>query len=819
MLPEEKVKFTSIAKEEKFKSIFQKLTIGTDLTFKEKCYILSTSILFYKYYQEDSRLISFADISYYIILRYSIRYNDYKPLLDFSINFGFYPIARTILNENLTEVDSITNTILNLRINDYFKNGYTETLEQNNRSRSFLEDTSNEKCFLAPTSFGKSSIIIDYIRDLLDQKLKIAIVVPSKSLLMQTFRMIKKANLKAKILIHDEMYSEEENFIAVFTQERSLRLMAKNNIYYDVLIIDEAHNLLKKDKTANRNILLARLIVKNKSLNPNQKVIYLSPLINEVEKLRINKEQNITSHNIRFNIKEPDIYEYRVDKSVYQYNRFLNKFYKIDTDIKLTDYINNKSTSKSFIYEKSPKNIEDLAGKFSKNINPQLVISVDIKEVIIILEKEVHKDFYAIEYLKHGIIYLHGRIPDLVKEYLEEKFSIIKDIKYLIANSVVLEGINMPIDSLFIFNTNGLNGKELINLIGRVNRLNTIFSNDGTDLKKLIPQIHFINTGKYKYLHTSKIEQLRSRIFNDVVENPLLEDFKFESLKVPKEKADVELKKIEKIKENETYLYTIPESLSDRVKQSFIEADIYSYYSDFDAVIENFIKKRNEIVHNQITNWHIKRVLDKIKYLFIDDLKLTDFEFSRLEKKEARNYYENYIYVNRKKSFNERVISQIKYFQDKGASQIEDDRLFYMGETYGNTYKYSDKYEETKKKVFVDLGKESDVSKANLSIVKLKMEDDFISFKLNKFIVLMHDYDLISIDEYNEFVYGTTDQNKIALTKYGLNINLVSRLEMDNQLDNITLDSNNNLIFNAKFETYINTLTDFQQFEIKRFIY
>ncbi len=41
---------------------------------------------------------------------------------------------------------------------------------------------------------------------------------------------------------------------------------------------------------------------------------------------------------------------------------------------------------------------------------------------------------------------------------------------------------------------------------------------------------------------------------------------------------------------------------------------------------------------------------------------------------------------------------------------------------------------------------------------------------INKFIVFLYDFKIITKDEYNEFIYGTTDEDKIELTKYGLTI-------------------------------------------------
>lgn len=816
MLTQEKRKLTSIIKNEHFSKVLKKITIGEELTDEEKSFILAAAILFLKFYEQDNRFLSFADFAYYIILKYSLKYEDFQPLYDFSLSFGFYPIAKSILKEKLLKHDTIIDQLLNVRLNDFLnKENYIETLEQNIKSQKFLNDSSDEKSYLAPTSFGKSSLIVDYIKGLLEENVKIAIVVPTKSLLMQTYRMIRFANLGKKILIHDEMYNNEDSFIAIFTQERSLRLLNHKNLFFDVLIIDEAHNLLKEDKSSSRNILLARLIAKNRTYNPNQKVIYLSPLISEVHKLRISKNQEITSHNIKFNIKEPEFFEH-LNNKVYQFNRFANQFYEIESDIGEFDYFKNQSQKKNFVYETSPKKIESLAKFISRKLQVNLSQLPEIATIINNLRTEVHEDFYAINYIKTGLIYLHGQIPDIVKEYLESKFSSVSELNYIVANSVILEGMNLPIDTIFIFNTWGLQGKELINLIGRVNRLNTIFLSYPIDFRKLLPQIHFINTSSSTRTHTNKIKTLRSRIFEDIVKNPLLAEFDFENLGISKEKKDEELNRIQKIQENEEFLYAIPTNEYDKIKQSFIEADIIRYYSESNDIVNNFIAKKENVNNNNIVGWKDFSVIDKIEYVFIDELEVIDFEFARLKNNEARNYYDNYIHIGRKKSFNERVKSQLTYFQQRAESLNLNDRLYYMGK-YGEVPKNTGDFQNSNP-VYVDLSTKSDAEKANLAIVKLKMEDDFISFKINKFVVLLYDYELINSDEYNLFIYGTTDENKIALTKYGLNINLVSKLETDNQLDNLQFDSFNNLSANEDFNQYLETLSDFQRFEIQRYL-
>ena len=86
------------------------------------------------------------------------------------------------------------------------------------------------------------------------------------------------------------------------------------------------------------------------------------------------------------------------------------------------------------------------------------------------------------------------------------------------------------------------------------------------------------------------------------------------------------------------------------------------------------------------------------------------------------------------------------------------------------------------------------------------------------FFQLMFDYSILNQDEYYQVLYGTTNQKKISLVRTGLTINLINRLEKDDQLKNINFDNNGNLITNAQFETYRDSVDDFYRFELSRFL-
>ena len=82
----------------------------------------------------------------------------------------------------------------------------------------------------------------------------------------------------------------------------------------------------------------------------------------------------------------------------------------------------------------------------------------------------------------------------------------------------------------------------------------------------------------------------------------------------------------------------------------------------------------------------------------------------------------------------------------------------------------------------------------------------------------MFDYELLTIDEYHNIIYGTTNPKKLGLVKMGLTMNVINRLEEDGQLENISIDNNNNLFANSKFDVYKQSVDDFYRFELNKFL-
>ena len=414
-----------------------------------------------------------------------------------------------------------------------------------------------------------------------------------------------------------------------------------------------------------------------------------------------------------------------------------------------------------------------------------------------------------IKLLDYGIIYLHGKMPTPIKDYLENKFDKIKDLKFIVANKVILEGINLPIDNMFLINLNRVNMKQLVNLIGRVNRLNTIFSGDEKHLGKLNPRIHFINNKTYnskdKGIHNPKLLKLRNRFFKDEISNPTL----YNQNKKSKNKA-----KDLKIKKEEEFLDSEHKDVKSKIKKYFIQNSLNIYYDDLDATIEILFKNYDQIKDKEFNKLN---VLDLVYELFVNNLddNITDIEFLRLRHQATRNYYNYYIDVTAKAELKYAIKNTIKSFIEKGKS---DNPLLYFGSGYGEVKYKSSKYDGIAE-VYVDLSKylNNGTKLVNLAIVKLKMEEDFSSFTLKKFVDALFDFRIITETQKNKFVYGSEDKKEQELFKFGLSKKIINQLKAANQIKNLFINEFGNISPHEEFNNYLSSLDEFKRFELEKF--
>ena len=311
----------------------------------------------------------------------------------------------------------------------------------------------------------------------------------------------------------------------------------------------------------------------------------------------------------------------------------------------------------------------------------------------------------------------------------------------------------------------------------------------------------------------NKIKLLRSKIFDDNIKNPLLKNYDINKIE-PNSQKQIELKdKNKKIQEQEQIILDTNENNDDKIKYVLIKNNVINFYKSSQEFI-TLIKNNIEICKND-EEFQNKDIIDKFHIVFVENLDnyIVDYEIKRLKYEEARNFYKLFI-RNNPKPLHEKIIKQYRYFK-RIQNSANPDKCYYIGEAFGEI-KHPTRFYENPKDVYVNLALKEDKDLINLSVVKVCLEEDFVNYKLNNFFNLMLDLKLISIDEYNETVLGTTNCDKIKLVNLGLSINMVNRLEEDGQLENISYDTFGNLIKNEHINAYFDTLDEYTKFKFEK---
>ena len=435
----------------------------------------------------------------------------------------------------------------------------------------------------------------------------------------------------------------------------------------------------------------------------------------------------------------------------------------------------------------------------------------------------VHPKFKLIEFLSKGILYLHGRLPNNIRNYLLKCFRDDASIKHLIANSVILAGMNMPIDSLFFIS--GFSAtNELINLVGRVNRLNEIFSNNG-ELNKILVPVHFVELDSYPQNRNGQlkktVESLRSNI-KDSVKNPLLENSV-----VNKSNLD-NSEKILALESNIVNDFDNPSFISRLTRSG---AQQLLNYTELGLIKLEKIIQETEIIHNADNVY--KEILLKVKEVFFDNFvnegadRAIDYRYfhpnnnvKRLRFEPTINYYSVFI-PSSYSSLKDRVNNLVSYWEDILSSSSDHNKNFmqYVGSQFGEKAYQSDDYNDSRAKVYIDLNdyKTREYDMYNIAIIKLQTDDEFVDFEIGLLVNSLREFNIISDDLYNLFMFGTNDIKELQISQLGLSKNLYNTLKKDNQIQNIEFDDFHNPRANHHLREYILSKQGIEKFELEQY--
>lgn len=752
----DKSKFTDT-----FKKVFTKSLI--ELSESEKIKILELALMLIN---SDDQIL--FDLGYFIIVLYSVDTNDYEPLFEISDNLLNFPVLKFLIDKGLVKIDDSVFNEINSIVIDVNKaaENYYYTAKQKKMNYSFFKNDC-DMMVVAPTSFGKTDLIKKYVKDNYKNKV-ICILEPTKAMLNQVRNdLLKEFNgsESPKIITHHDMnFEDSEKVVFVMTQERLFKLIydRKINFNIDSLLVDEAHNIFEKNSRA---FLLAKLIYLLRNKNKNLIVKYFSPIIQDASNLKIKKDIDVEIEQLKINPKMKVKKYYFADffkKKKFVYNQYFNEFYSIGEleNIDKYEFIIEESSNKNLIYLNRPKDIKAELPKLAKFLpdnNDDNIIKICKN-----LSDYINKDYDLIDYIKKGIVYHFGVMPDNIRNYIEKCVKEEESLKYIYCTSTLLEGVNMPFDKLFILDLkkglSNLTYHQLENLIGRINRYKNIFDLKNEDLSSLISKVYFIKEKKEKsafeeFIRDNLKAKSNSKKRLDDVKNVMLCNSE-ESL------SKAEESELENLKEEPIEKECL--KIKTKIGRTLLELNI----NDF-SVFEN-----EEIIEKRIDDRIVAKddsIVDKIYKLFINEIDIVSDNkdnLKRLENESARRFY-NMIISWRKEnlSINESV-NRLSYYWNNLSE--EQKNYVYVGRAFGEIKRHDTDIIP----LYVNLNEKTSKEIINLAIIRVKEENDYIDYNLFKYIDFLYKFDLIDKRDYYLLHYGTDNEMQIYFQRDGLSRDL-----------------------------------------------
>lgn len=368
----------------------------------------------------------------------------------------------------------------------------------------------NKTIISAPTSFGKTSLVIEYILAHLDKINNIIFILPTKSLIEELY--IKYLQINRDLL---EKYSVTVNILK--NKYRTIRLLTPEKFlsYYeynkleniDLLVMDEAYKI-EDEQTNNRGktVINKRAYKFRKVMeiisNSNIKTIILSPYtyekdismqeyMNKYNVLPLNRTLNYVKHNY---IDLSTIQEYKkffnIGEQILkkEYNNIPDKAFQILMKIKDSSnviYINITTDAIRIVNKLEINNCNFLTNtndRYEKFIN-HLIENYNVEEA---------DEWYVITALKLGVGIYVSSMPRYVKKEIINLFEE-GIIKCLIVSTAFIEGVNSCAENIIL--TSGYTGKNielnqmsLLNISGRAGRFG----------KRYIGNVFFINNKIYE---------------------------------------------------------------------------------------------------------------------------------------------------------------------------------------------------------------------------------------------------------------------------------------------------------------------------------
>jgi len=293
---------------------------------------------------------------------------------------------------------------------------------------------SNHFSFSGPTSFGKSFIMEAFINHIITERNgfdNIVVLVPTRALINQVSSKLRQEirNSKYKILTHPvvpEMFRRKNlRYNYVFTPERWISYVSNSsNPVVTYMFVDEAQKIIAPKDSRSPLYYHAILLAERKSVN----LYFASPNIPNAE---VFLELFEKSQDEAMVISDSPVAQNRYFFDFVDNRAIL--FSDTGNDIELPY---DTSTTKGFLarfFLHMGQNVQNIVYcntiddtiEFALRFSTYLPIkkSKKIENFISLIKTFIHKDYYLIECVQHGVAFHFGRLPQRIREHVEGLFS------------------------------------------------------------------------------------------------------------------------------------------------------------------------------------------------------------------------------------------------------------------------------------------------------------------------------------------------------------------------------------------------------------
>ncbi len=769
-----------------FERLYELLMRSQTLPDSDLVFLLARATLFLR--AEDSQL---NRLGYRILLQYAATTGDFRPLYEVALTKDYVPVVAAIERIGFVQrdVDSFAATFWDAHLEN-FKVGLagSESLRTRGQMnlRSFASRQGDRIVVVAPTSYGKSEMIVDRVGATIGQR--VCVVVPSKALIAQTKRALLESVIiresHTRVLTHpDAVVDTDSPFIAVLTQERLSRLLRRHpELTLDVLLVDEAHNAMAGDERA-EHLVQALMAVKHR--NADLRVTYFTPFVADPVNLSMLNDQAVVSGmQIDEYVKIERIHFTRLARGeLFLYDQFLGRPLLLETEQQTDElqFVMQRAGRKNVLYLNRPRDAERVAGELAALL-PELE-SDALDAAVEAISELIHPDYALIDCLRSGVAFHHGRVPEVLRQFVEQLFSSLDagTPKYLATTSTLLEGVNTPTDVMFILSPSKglgyLTRPAFKNLIGRVGRFREIFHPSQGDLSLLQPNIYVLD-GQYTRANFNPGNFLKrvadvQRQDKDLVDNALLA-------------ANTKGKRREQLLE---YLENVEAGASGldsarRAQTGIGQLCFQNNVLDFDIFTsERTLQENLELYAPEGTSIGTPNALvEAIIQVFFSGVDLVDADdLARVrDNLGAQQFYAMFLGWRTQATPMRVMIGQFL-----GYWRGLRDPFIFVGSAWGECA--SDGGTDGPL-LYVRMAEKSDKERVNLAVAKIKEEQDFVDYQVMKYVEIFHDLSLLSESFYNRLKYGTDESGMIALLKLGFSMEL-ARLVRNEYWESVDYDA------------------------------